>query len=151
MLRESASDDDPRVQQAMDRVDVIQARIADERANLGMGAGRPAQQSSEDGTTTDADADPSGEAFADVVGDYERLQVDQEFAQQAYVAARAGYDSALAESRQQSRYLAAHITPTLAERAEYPQRWELTLLTLLFATLTWIMLTLGAYALRDRR
>ena len=40
---------------------------------------------------------------------------------------------------------------TLAERAEYPQRWELVLMTALFATLTWMVLTLGAYALRDRR
>jgi hypothetical protein len=60
--------------------------------------------------------------------------VEQEFAQQAYVAAMAAYDAALAEGRQQSRYLAAHVEPTLAERADYPQRWTLTLLTALFAS-----------------
>ncbi|EYD73957.1 Capsule polysaccharide export inner-membrane protein [Rubellimicrobium mesophilum DSM 19309] len=147
LLRESAADDDPRVGQAMDRVDVIQARIADERANLGLGRGTS--------TEGDPDAAPEdasgGTAFADLVGDYEKLQVDQEFAQRAYIAAMASYDGALAESRQQSRYLAAHVEPTLAQRAEYPQRWELTLLTALFASLAWMMLTLAAYAFRDRR
>ena len=147
LLRESASDDDPRVEQALDRVDVIQARIADERAKLGLGRGAP----TEDGETAAEPTPAEGEAFADLVGEYERLQVDQEFAQQTYIGARAAYDTALAEGRQQSRYLAAHVQPTLAERAEYPQRWELVLMTALFATLTWMVLTLGAYALRDRR
>ena len=147
LLRESASNDDPRVEQALDRVDVIQARIADERGKLGLGrdSSEAAPEGEAEGTT------PQGEAFADLVGEYERLQVDQEFAQQTYIAARASYDGALAEGRQQSRYLAAHVEPTLAERAEYPQRWEFVLLTALFAMLTWMMLTLGAYALRDRR
>jgi capsular polysaccharide transport system permease protein len=143
LLRQTASDDDPRVEQALDRVDVIQARIADERAKLGLGRGTNGEEAPA--------PNPESEAFANLLGDYERLQVDQEFAQQAYIAAMATYDSALAEGRQQSRYLAAHVEPTLAERADYPQRWQLTLLTALFATLAWMMLTLGAYAFRDRR
>jgi len=150
LLRQSASDDDPRVEQALDRVDVIQARIADERAKLGIGRGSPVV-SGGDEEGEPAPANPDSEAFADLLGDYERLQVDQEFAQQSYIAAMATYNSALTEGRQQSRYLAAHVEPTLAERADYPQRWMLTLLTGLFALLAWMMLTLGAYAVRDRR
>ncbi|TNC75021.1 capsule biosynthesis protein [Rubellimicrobium roseum] len=141
LLRDSASEDDPRVEQIQARVGVIEARMAEERQKLGLGR--------------DSDAapglGPSGEAFADLVGEYERLAVDQEFAERTYLAALAAYDSALAEGRRQSRYLAAHVQPTLAERAEYPQRWSTTLLTLLFAALSWMVLTLGAYALKDRR
>lgn len=146
LLRQSTSADDPRVQQAEARVGVIEARMDQERAKLGLG--RP-------GTPIDPDAPeglaPQGTAFADLVGEYESLAVDLEFGQQAYVAALASYDVALADSRQQTRYLAAHVEPTLAERADYPRRWTLTLLTGLFAALAWAMLTLGAYALRDRR
>ena len=150
LLRQSTSGDDPRVQQAEARVEVIEARMDEERAKLGLG--RPGA-----GTGAEVDPDappglaPEGTAFADLVGEYESLAVDLEFGQRSYVAALASYDGALAESRQQTRYLAAHVEPTLAERADYPRRWTLTLLTGFFAALAWAMLTLGAYALRDRR
>ena len=147
LLRQTASGDDPRVEQAFARVDVIQARITEERTKLGLGRGTAPVE----GAEPTSEAGTEVEAFADLVADYERLMVDQEFAQQAYITSLAAYDAALAEGRQQSRYLAAHVEPTLAERADYPERWTLTLLTLLFAGLAWMMLTLGIYALRDRR
>jgi capsular polysaccharide transport system permease protein len=137
LLRESAGDEDPRIDPLVSRVAAIEARMEEERQKLGLG--------------TAAGATGGGTAFADLVGEFERLAVEQEFAQQAYVASLAAYDQALAEGRQQSRYLAAHVAPTLAERAEYPNRWALTLLTALFAFLAWMLLTLTAYALRDRR
>ncbi len=129
---------DPRVAELESRVAAIEARMAEERAKLGLGR-------SGDGLAA------GGDAFADLVGRFEQLAVEQEFAQQTYIAALAAYDKALAEGRQQSRYLAAHVEPTLAQRAEHPRRWTLTLLTALFATLAWLMLTLTGYALRDRR
>lgn len=141
LLRQTAGDSDPRVEQLLARVEVIEARMEEERAKLGIGRA----------TSAAGGSGPEGGAFADLVGEFERIAVDQEFAQQAYVAAMAAYDSALAEGRQQSRYLAAHVTPTLAERADHPKRWTLTLLTMLFAFLAWMLLTLTAYALRDRR
>ncbi len=137
LLRESAGDEDPRIDPLVSRVAAIEARMEEERQKLGLG--------------TAAGAAGGGTAFADLVGEFERLAVEQEFAQQAYVASLAAYDQALAEGRQQSRYLAAHVAPTLAERAEYPNRWALTLLTALFAFLAWMLLTLTGYALRDRR
>ena len=151
LLRQAAGDSDPRVQQALARVDVIEERMDQERQKLGIG--RPGALPDEGETEADGEVGlaPEGEAFADLVVEYERLAVDQQFAQQAYVAALASYDAALAEGRQQSRYLAAHVEPTLAERAEYPQRWSVTLLTALFAGLTWMLLTFAGYALRDRR
>ena len=65
--------------------------------------------------------------------------------------ALAAYDAALAEGRRQSRYLAAHVRPTLPERATHPERWTLLALVAIFAGLAWTILTLAAYALRDRR
>ena len=132
ILRETTRDNDPRITQAERRIAVIENRIAAERANIGMTGG-------------------DGRAFADIVGEYERLVVDQEFAEQAYTAALASFDAARNEARRQSRYLAAHVTPTLAEAPGYPQRGTLLGLIGLFAFLIWSVTVLVAYSLRDRR
>lgn len=136
ILRQQTSDSDPRITQAERRVAVIEDRIAQERDKLGLGDG----------------ADPGASAaFADLVGEYEGLSVEREFAEQSYTAALAAFDIAQAEARRQSRYLAAHVRPTLAESPERPRHWMLLGLTALFSFLTWAMLSLAGYALRDRR
>lgn len=136
ILKQTTAESDPRIVQAELRITVIEARIQEERNKLGIGAG----------------ADPAaGEAFADLLGDYERLSVDLQFAQQTYTVALATYDGALAESRRQSRYLAAHVQPTLAQAPEQPRRIELVALVALFAFLIWAILSLVAYSLKDRR
>lgn len=125
---------DPRLTQARQRVSVIEARISAERDKLGMGTeGEP------------------GAALASVVGDYERLAVDREFAERSYVAAMAGYDVAFAEARRKSRYLAAHILPTTAESSRFPQRGTTLMLGALFAFLAWTIAVLIAYSVKDRR
>ncbi len=125
---------DHRLEQAQARVRVIGARIAAERKTLGLGP---------DGGT--------GSAYAEVVGEFERLSSDVEFAAESYHAARAAYDAAVAEARRQGRYLAAHIAPTRAESARFPQREMLLALVTLFLFLGWATLALAFYALRDRR
>ncbi|GGE54942.1 capsule biosynthesis protein [Actibacterium pelagium] len=133
LLYGTTRENDPRIAQVRRRIDVIEDRITDERAKLGLGEGE------------------NGQAFATLVGEYETLVVDREFAEQSYTAALAAYDAAQAEARRQSRYLAAHILPTMAERAEYPQRWMLMITGTLFLFLSWATLVLIGYALRDRR
>tara|TARA_R110002073_G_scaffold122543_3_gene265571 strand:- start:502 stop:1731 length:1230 start_codon:yes stop_codon:yes gene_type:complete len=132
LLEDTARENDPRVTQAERRITVIEDRIAAERAVLG----------------TDAS---TGIAFADLVGEYERLRVDQEFAEQAYTTALAAFDGARNEARRQSRYLAAHVRPTLAEASEYPDRPAALATIAVFLFLTWTVLALIAYSLRDRR
>lgn len=134
LLRDSTRDSDPRVVQATKRVTVIETRISAERQKLGLGASGEAK-----------------EAFADLVGEYEGLIVDREFAETAYTAALATYDAAQAEAQKQSRYLAAHITPTLAESAEYPERLKILTLFALFTGIVWSIAVLIYYSLRDRR
>lgn len=134
LLRDSTRTTDPRVVQATRRVGVIETRIAAERQKLGLGQGGGTQ-----------------EAFADLVGEYEGLIVDREFAESAYTAALATFDAAQAEAQKQSRYLAAHIEPTLAESAEYPERLKLLALCATFAMFLWIIAVLVYYSLRDRR
>lgn len=134
LLRESTRDSDPRIQQAELRIAVIEARIEDERRKLGVGHGGG-----------------SGGDYATLLAEYERLAVDREFAEQAYTAALATYDQALAEARRKSRYVAAYIKPTLAQASKYPRRFMLIGLTAFFLVTSWAIAVLAYYSFRDRR
>jgi capsular polysaccharide transport system permease protein len=125
-----ASVADPRLAQVRHRIEVIEARIAAERGKVG----------------TNGQKD-----YASLAADYERLAVDREFAEQAYVAALASYDTAKAESQRKNRYLAAHIMPTKAEASRYPERLSILGVLALFLLLTWAIGTLIVYSLKDRR
>src|SRR5690606_18857493 len=102
VLRETTRDSDPRLEQALRRVRVIEDRMTSERRKVGIG-----------------DSTEQGEAYANLVGEYERLIVDREFAETTYKGALAAYDGAVGEAQRQSRYLAAHVLPTQAERSQY--------------------------------
>ena len=134
LLLATSQNNDPRVGNAERRVEVIQVRIEEERRKRGIRG----------------DAD-DGESFTTLVGEYERLVVDREFAEQTYVSSLAARDAALAEARRQSRYLAAHIQPTLAERSLFPQRVTILGLFALFMFMAWAISVLVAYSLKDRR
>lgn len=133
MLSANTGATDPRYLQAQKRVDVIEARILAERARFGEQSG------------------PADEAYATQVAEFEALMVDLEFAQGSYLSARAAHDAALAEAQRNSRYLATYLSPTMAERAEYPQRWMILLLLGAALMALWSIGVLVYYALRDRR
>jgi capsular polysaccharide transport system permease protein len=134
LLKETTRDSDPRILQAQRRVAVIEDRIDAERRKLGIGA-----------------TSGGGEVFANLVGEYEGLSVEREFAEEAYTSALAAYDAARAESRRQSRYLGPHVRPTLAETSEYPEREKNLGLIALMLFLAWALAVLLFYSLRDRR
>ncbi len=132
LLKESVGDSDPRIEQAILRIEVIRQRIDEEREKY-------------------ASNDSDGENFTSLVGEYEGLAVDREFAERAYVAALGVYDAAQTEAQRKSRYLAAYIKPTLAERPEYPKRITMVLLVAGFLFFSWSIGALIYYAIRDRR
>lgn len=134
ILQTSTGENDPRVQQASRRVEVIRQRIATERSKFGGEA-----------------VNTTGESYARIVAEFERLTVDREFAERAYTTALANYDAAIAEANRRNRYLAAYIRPTMAEKSEYPQRGLNTMLVALFAFMAWAIGSLVYYSLRDRR
>jgi capsular polysaccharide transport system permease protein len=133
LLLHTADSADPRVRQGVRRIEVIRDRIADERRNF----------AGQDVTVDNTD-------YPQLLAQYEGLRVTQEFAEQSYLAALAALDAARSNAERQQLYLATFIRPTLAQRAEYPQRLLLVGLTLLFATLLWSILALVYYSLRDR-
>lgn len=132
-LSQSTRVNDPRLVQALRRIDVIRERIATERETFA------ATQVLE-----------TGEDYPTLIAEFERLTVDREFAEETYRAALAARDAARIDASRQSRYLAAYIEPTLAETSEFPQRITLFGLAAVFLTLGWSILALVYYSIRDR-
>ncbi|WP_137702838.1 sugar transporter [Marimonas lutisalis] len=133
ILSTTTSETDPRVVQVQRKIDVIRARIRAERQKFGQAGAL------------------SGEAYSTLLGDYEELDVDREFAEQAYLSALSAFDEAKAEAQRQSRYLAPFISPTRAEKSTYPRRDMILLISALFIVLSWSTGVLLSYAIKDRR
>lgn len=133
LLHSQTREDDPRIAAANERIKVIEARIAGERQKLGSGG----QATSE-------------EDYATVMDEFERLTIDVEFAEESLLGARTAYDQALAEARRKTRYLAAHIRPTLAERPTAPDPVVILGFGGLALTLIWGVGALTVASLRDR-
>ena len=133
LLLDNSAQNDPRVLQQSRKIAAIQGLIKDERNGFGGG---------EDGSL---------ETFSQQLSEFQGLLVDVEFAEKSYLASQAVYDGAIAEARRKSRYLAMHIEPTLAETGEYPQRILLLIMLLGFLSISWAILVMVYYSLRDRR
>lgn len=132
-LSQTTQSDDPRLTQALRRIQVIRDRIAEERRVFATN-----------------EVLSTGEDYPTLIAEFEGLVVEREFAEQAYRAALAAWDSAKAEAARQSRYLAAYVEPTLAEEPEYPQRFVIFGLAALILVLGWGVIALIYYSLRDR-
>lgn len=134
LLRESGTrEGDPRMEQAGRRIAAIENRIVQEREKFSADS-----------------AGPNGESYAKLVTEYERLMADRGFAEGAYTASRAALDIALAEAERQTRYLAAHIAPQLAQQSTRPDRPLVLGFFAGFALLIWAVGILIYYSIRDR-
>jgi capsular polysaccharide transport system permease protein len=133
ILDQNTTANDPRKLQTAREIEVIRERIAREREGF-----------------ASETAGVSGEDYPRLIAEYEALQVDREFAEETYRAALAALDVARAKASRQSRYLATYIAPTLAETSEYPNRLLIELLSGLFLVLSWAVMVLVYYAIRDR-
>jgi capsular polysaccharide transport system permease protein len=133
LLTGSAAENDPRIAQLKRRIEVIANRIAEEKAKVG------------------AVSDSSSTGYAALVSDYQRLQVDNDFAEKAYLSALAAYDQSVTDAQRKSAYLATFVEPTLAQAPTAPNRPLSAALTALIGFLAWAITVLIYYALRDRR
>ena len=131
VLTSYAAEGDQRVIQADRRIAAITARMEEDRSSL--------------------DVTGVSASLPELVGRYEELLVDLEFANTAYTQSLAGLAAARAEARRQSRYLATHIRPTEAQSSLYPRRPLIAGLTGLFLLLGWGILMLVYYNVRDAR
>lgn len=130
LLLDRSSDDNPRAEAAGKKIKAIEELIEAERDKFG---------------------GESKEAYSTLLAEYEALAVDLEFAQASYLSAQAARDAAFAEAQRKSRYLGTYMEPTLAETAEHPHRMILVLLIMGGAFVSWSVLAMVYYSLRDRR
>lgn len=133
LLLQNTAETDPRVRQAERRIEVIRQRITEERRNF----------ATQDVTVFDTD-------YPRLIAQFESLTVNQEFAERTYTAALEALDVARSNAERKSLYLATYVRPTLAQRAEYPRRLQLVLLSGLFLLLGWAVAAMIYYSLRDR-
>lgn len=133
LLLENARPSDHRVTQSQQRIDALRRLIDTERAKFG-----------------EAGSGPDGESYAQLMAEYEKLAVDREFAEGAYRAARISYEAAMAEAQRKTRYLAAHVTPKVAQTSTEPNRPWLLMIMFGMLMVGWSILTLIYYSIRDR-
>ena len=99
------------------------------------------------------DRDPAGgqseTALTGQLAEYEALEVERNFAQQAYASALSSLETARVDASRQQRYLAVYAAPALPQYPLYPRRILNGVLILLGLALTWGIGVLIVYAVRD--
>lgn len=83
------------------------------------------------------------------LSDYETLQIEKTFAQQAYASAMSSLEAARMNADAQQRYLATFQPPSKAEDAVYPRRLTNSLISIIIAFAVWAISSLIAYSVRD--
>ncbi|MDV4144712.1 MULTISPECIES: sugar transporter [Shimia] len=136
ILQQTTTENDPRLVQTRQKIEVIRSRIAHERKTF---------------ATAENEIGSLGEDYPTLIAEYESLTVDLEFAEQAYRAALTAFDVAKSNALRQSRYLATYVTPTRSQSSEYPRRFVISGLAAVLLTMLWGMGALVYYSLRDRR
>lgn len=121
---------DFRVKQSDRKIAVIRQRIEEERDKLGGETGR--------------------QSYAQIMGEFERLTVTVDIAQQAFAAALTARELARAEADRQSRYVATYARAGLPERSLYPRKFQIIGMIAAGAFLMWSIMMLVVYGLRDR-
>jgi capsular polysaccharide transport system permease protein len=131
--------DTPRVRVIQSQIASLEKQLTRERQRFGSGNANKQGRNSVQ--------------FGDVaarIQRYENLQTHNEFAERAYTSSLAALEKARVEVAAKQRYLAVFIKPTLSEFAQYPHRILDSLLVLFGTLLTWGVLVMGYYNIRDR-
>lgn len=115
------------------QAEALEAQIAERGADIG-GAAR-------------AGGIPGG--MSGLLAVYETIEVEKNFAQQAYASALASLEQARVDADRQQRYLAVYSLPALPQAAIYPQRALNILMLTLIAVGLWGIGTLVVYSVRD--
>ncbi len=129
VLAEAVGPAAPRLTQLKRQVEALADQIAQRRAAIGGEGG--------------------GAATANMLAEFEDLQIEQTFAQQRYASALTSLEAARMEADRQQRYLAIFARPFRPEEAVYPERLRNTLLIFGGAFVIWLISTLIALAVRD--
>ena len=101
-LRSYMKSDNPRLKALQIKIAALQDQISDEKSRLTGGK----------------------DALAPVIGDYERLLLDQAFADREYASALVSLEAARLEAQRHHLYLTQIVRPNLPDESLYPNRWR---------------------------
>jgi capsular polysaccharide transport system permease protein len=137
------AEDAPSVQMLKSRIAALNREVARIKTHIG-------QPGSEDVAGTDGNpAGGDSAAFASLIGEYQDLILNQEFAEKSYTAALASLDRARSEVERTQSYLAVYVHPRPAESAIYPNRALNVFIVLVLASVFWAIGALGFMTVRD--
>jgi capsular polysaccharide transport system permease protein len=88
-------------------------------------------------------------SLSDTVAQYERLDLERQFAQTMLTNAQQSLDQARAVAAAQFLYIEPYVRPSLPESALYPKRLYSIGVTALFAFVAWTVLLLTARSIRE--
>ena len=83
------------------------------------------------------------------LGEYNALELEQEFAEKGYMAALASLETSQAEARRQDRYFAIAVEPNLPEISLYPLRLINVMIAFFVLCIVWLIGYLVVQAVRD--
>jgi len=86
---------------------------------------------------------------SEILSNYETLQIEKTFAQQAYASAMSSLEAARVNAAAQQRYLATFKQPTVPEYAVYPRKLLSSLMAAIVFFAVWGVSSLITYSIRD--
>jgi capsular polysaccharide transport system permease protein len=140
------SDDAPSVQMLKSRITALAGEVERIQGQISTGVSKKGSGAAESGGGTGT-APP--DALASVVGQYQELTINQEFAEKAYTAALATLEHARSEANRTQTYLAIYGQPSIAEEPAYPLRWLNICVVFALSSILWALGLLGVMVVRD--
>ena len=139
-------DDAPSIQRLKARIAALAGEIARIQGQISTGV---SSETTLRGTSATPGENGAPEAMASVIGTYQELLLNQEFAEKAYTAAAASLENARAEAARTQTYLAIYGQPSVAQEAAYPRRWLNIWVVFVLASILWAIGMLGIMTIRD--
>lgn len=133
-LKGSVDADSPSMRNLKRQAEALDKQIKERRSAIG---------------TEDGAAGAQGTALTGQLAEYETLEVERNFAQQAYTSALASLEKARVESDRRQRYLAVYSSPAVPQYALYPRRLLNCFLLFSGLSLLWGIAVLVVYSIRD--
>lgn len=101
-------------------------------------------------TEADVGRGLNGTALSKIVGEYEQLNLEIQFASAAVTSTRQALDQARANAANQHLYITPYVQPSLPESSTYPNRFTSTLTVGLLAFGAWLIGLLLVRSIRER-
>ena len=91
-----------------------------------------------------------GDVVSAQIASYEKLKLEEQFAERLYAIAQSAYESARQDLQRQQLYLVTVVAPTLPEAATYPRVFGNTVLLFCSLLVIWAVVALAVASIQDQ-